>query len=95
VQQAQQVSPVQPVLQQQQQQPEQQQQQRTMGTSSKATGLRVSQDDLVDYLIRSRLVKTPRVAAALRAVDRGKYVNPAFATRTDAYAVSAQQMNIH
>jgi hypothetical protein len=87
VQQAQQVTPVQPV--QQQQQPAQQQQQRTMGTSSKGTGVRTSQDDLVDYLIRSGLVKTPRVAAALRAVDRCKYVNPAFATHSDAYAVSA------
>jgi protein-L-isoaspartate O-methyltransferase len=60
-----------------------------MGTSTKiVTGLRTSQDDLVDYLIRSRLVKSERVAAALREVDRGKYVNPAFATLTDAYAVS-------
>lgn len=38
---------------------------------------------------RSRLVKSPRVAAALREVDRGLYVNPAFATLTDAYAVSS------
>lgn len=73
---------------QQQQQP-QPQQQRSMGTSTKiVTGLRTSQDDLVDYLIRSRLVKTQRVAEALREVDRGKYVNPAFSTLTDAYAVS-------
>jgi protein-L-isoaspartate(D-aspartate) O-methyltransferase len=58
-----------------------------MGTSTKiVTGLRTSQDDLVDYLIRSRLVKSERVAAALREVDRGKYVNPSFATLTDAYA---------
>jgi protein-L-isoaspartate(D-aspartate) O-methyltransferase len=58
-----------------------------MGTSTKSvTGLRTTQDDLVDYLIRSRLVKSPRVAAAMRAVDRGLYVNPAFATLTDAYA---------
>jgi protein-L-isoaspartate(D-aspartate) O-methyltransferase len=58
-----------------------------MGTSTKiVTGLRTSQDDLVDYLIRSRLVKSERVAAALREVDRGKYVNPAFATLTEAYA---------
>ena len=52
-----------------------------------ASGLRSSQDDLVDYLIRSRLVKSRRVADALRAVDRGKYVNPAYASHTDAYMV--------
>jgi hypothetical protein len=85
LQQAQPASTAQPV--QQSAQP-QEQQQRSMGTSSKiVTNLRTSQDDLVDYLIRSRLVKSQRVANALRAVDRGKYVNPAFATRTDAYAV--------
>jgi hypothetical protein len=41
----------------------------------------------VEYLIRSKLVKSARVAEALRAVDRGKYVNHAYASRTDAYQV--------
>lgn len=60
-----------------------------MGTKVATGGghMRTGQDDLVDYLIRSRLVKSQRVATALRAVDRGAYVNPTFATRTDAYMV--------
>jgi protein-L-isoaspartate(D-aspartate) O-methyltransferase len=57
-----------------------------MGTISKLVGgPRTSQDELVEYLIRSKLVKTARVADALRAVDRNKYVNHAYASRTDAY----------
>jgi len=90
VQQVQQVQPVKQLLETYQQQPEQppQQQERSMGTKI-SMGLRTSQDDLVDYLIKAGLVKSPRVAAALRAVDRGKYVNPTFATHTDAYMVSA------
>ncbi|KAF6251586.1 protein-L-isoaspartate O-methyltransferase-domain-containing protein [Scenedesmus sp. NREL 46B-D3] len=64
----------------------QRQQTAQMGTVSKLMGgLRSSQDELVDYLIDSRLVKSSRVADALRAVDRGKYVNHAYASRTDAY----------
>lgn len=60
-----------------------------MGTISKLMGgLRSSQDELVDYLIRQKLVKTPRVAEAMRAVDRSKYVNHAYASHTDAYQVS-------
>lgn len=68
----------------------QRQQTAQMGTVSKLMGgLRSSQDELVDYLIDSRLVKSSRVADALRAVDRGKYVNHAYASRTDAYQVCA------
>ncbi|WIA12909.1 hypothetical protein OEZ85_006527 [Tetradesmus obliquus] len=64
----------------------QKQQTAQMGTVSKPLGgARTSQDELVDYLIRSKLVKSARVADALRAVDRGKYVNTAYASRTDAY----------
>eukprot|EP00879_Flechtneria_rotunda_P022903 GHRR01024207.1.p1 GENE.GHRR01024207.1~~GHRR01024207.1.p1 ORF type:complete len:307 (+),score=94.57 GHRR01024207.1:298-1218(+) len=72
---------------QQQQHPQQQKQQEVhMGTLGKLMGgVRTSQDELVDYLIRSKLVKTARVAEAMRQVDRGKYINPAFATMADAY----------
>eukprot|EP00878_Enallax_costatus_P009350 GHUV01009772.1.p1 GENE.GHUV01009772.1~~GHUV01009772.1.p1 ORF type:complete len:316 (+),score=70.26 GHUV01009772.1:330-1277(+) len=73
--------------QQQKQTTEQQQQTAAMGTVSKAgTAVKSGQDMLVDYLIRSRLVKSPRVAEALRAVDRGKYINTAYASRADAYS---------
>jgi protein-L-isoaspartate O-methyltransferase len=59
-----------------------------MGTISKMMGgPRASQEELVEYLIRSKLVKSARVAEALRAVDRDKYVNHAYASRTDAYQV--------
>jgi hypothetical protein len=68
----------------------QKQQNAQMGTISKLVGgLRTSQEELVEYLIRSKLVKSGRVADALRAVDRGKYVNHAYALRTDAYQVRA------
>ena len=40
-----------------------------------------------DYLIRSRLVKTQRVADAMRAVDRGRYIDPTYASQADAYQV--------
>ena len=74
--------------QQQKQTTEQQQQTAGMGTVSKAgTAVKSGQDMLVDYLIRSRLVKSPRVAEALRAVDRGKYINTTYASRADAYSV--------
>eukprot|EP00775_Hariotina_reticulata_P012682 gene12682-12811_t len=57
-----------------------------MGSISKLIqGVRTSQDNLVDYLIRSKLVTSTRVEAALRAVDRGKYINRAFASLVDAY----------
>jgi hypothetical protein len=66
----------------------QKQQTAQMGTISKLVGgPRTNQDELVEYLIRSKLVKTARVADALRAVDRNKYVNHAYASRTDAYQV--------
>jgi len=74
----------------QQQQPVQQQWQKeaSMGSISKLIqGVRTSQDELVDYLIRSKLVTSTRVEAALRAIDRGKYVNRAFASVVDAYQV--------
>lgn len=83
---------------QQQQQQAQQQTSRSMGThvaTGAATGasqhkqvprgLRSSQDDLVDHLIRARLVKTARVAEALRSVDRGQYISTALASHAEAY----------
>ncbi|KAF8067254.1 pcmt [Scenedesmus sp. PABB004] len=59
----------------------------SMGTVSKIVGgVRSSQAELVDHLIRNKLVKTQRVADAMRGVDRAAYVNPSLATRADAYA---------
>ncbi len=49
---------------------------------------RNSQDQLVDYLRRSGLVKSPRVEAALRAVDRRHFINEDYASPSDAYDVS-------
>ncbi|GBF98477.1 hypothetical protein Rsub_11687 [Raphidocelis subcapitata] len=50
-----------------------------------AGAARAGQDRLVDYLITSELVKTPRVEAALRAVDRKKFVDPAHAPPAESY----------
>lgn len=83
------------VTQQQKQTLGQQQQTATMGTTVKSgTSLKAGQDMLVDYLIRSRLVKSPRVAEALRAVDRGKYINTTYASRADAYSVGLRSSHI-
>lgn len=64
------------------------QQMANMGTVNKpGSSPKSGQDMLVDYLIRAKLVKSPRVAEAMREVDRAKYINPAYASRADAYSV--------
>jgi protein-L-isoaspartate(D-aspartate) O-methyltransferase len=77
-----------PAVQQQKYTQDSQKQQTTnMGTVNKpGSSLKSGQDMLVDYLIRAKLVKSPRVADAMREVDRGKYINPAYASRADAYS---------
>ncbi|KAI8465693.1 MAG: protein-L-isoaspartate O-methyltransferase-domain-containing protein [Monoraphidium minutum] len=73
------------------------QQQRPQAAAAQMQGLRgllggggggqaqTGQDRLVNHLISSELVKTARVEAALRAVDRQRFIDPNFAPPGDAY----------
>lgn len=56
------------------------------GLFSRAAG---SQSALVDYMVHKRgVLQTPRVIAAMKAVDRRYYINPKLSSASEAYEVS-------